>query len=59
MLVFFCPVFTLFGSDALAKKWLHGISPKKAKFLNEVQNKWTGSSKYALQHDLIRSNQLF
>jgi hypothetical protein len=30
---------TLFGSDALWR-WL--MIPKKAKFLNEVQNKWTG-----------------
>ncbi len=39
--IFFGPASTLFGSDALGGAVT--MTTKKVKFLNEVQNKWTGT----------------
>lgn len=39
--IFFGPASTLFGSDALGGAVT--MTTKRAKFLNEVQNKWTGT----------------
>lgn len=51
--VFFGPASTLFGSDALGGAVT--MTTKKAKFLNEVQNKWTGVVN--MRHSTINQEQ--
>ena len=51
--IFFGPASTLFGSDALGGAVT--MTTKKAKFLNEAQNKWTGTVN--MRYSMINQEQ--